>query len=324
MLKKHVMFTVSNVFHNLCRAACSRPARGPRGAEILLLCFLFVGPLCAAEVTIEHEGLTLNANLDMAEGKSFQDGIVLILHAFLQHNKAEFVQSAQQALTENEQSSLAINLSLGIDNRHGFHYCTQPHRHIQDNAVAELSAWVAWLRSKGADRITLLSHSRGANQVMVYASENIDPEVKALVLLGPASGGTAPGKAAYMDRYGIDIEKVISFAQKQVTLGKGDELMKIDWLTCPQADTTPKSFLSYWANDKFNDFKSGITRVKVPTLLIVGSQDERQPNSAEILASVVDNQRTQLTIIEGAGHFFRDLNMDEAIEAAVEFIAENQ
>ncbi len=34
----------------------------------------------------------------------------------------------------------------------------------------------------------------------------------------------------------------------------------------------------------------------------------------------VDDKRIFLTIVEGADHFFRDLNIEDAVEKAVEFV----
>ncbi len=289
-------------------------------ASLMLLSLSLPGQ--TKEVTQKYNGLTLNANLEMAEGKDFSDGMVLILHGLTAHNKMEIVSSAQQVLLDNERSSLAINLSLGIDNRHGFHGCDRPHRHIQDNAVGELSIWVAWLRGQGVRHISMLGHSRGANQIMVYAVEAIDPEVKQIVLMAPGASGTEQGRRNYLGRYGKSVEDVILEAKNAIKAGKGNQLMKMDLLLCAQADSTPESFLSYWLlPNKFAMFREYLSKSPVPTLVIVGSADERQPNSPELLKSI-ENDLVNLEVIDGAGHFFRDLNMDEAIEIMVAFFEE--
>lgn len=280
--------------------------------------------LQAKEVTQQYNGLTLNANLEMAEGKTFKDGIVLLLHGFLAHNKMEIIETAQQALLDVGHSSLAINLSLGIDNRHGFHGCDRPHRHIQDNAIKELAAWVAWLRRKGVEDITLIGHSSGANQVSRYAVEQLDPEVSRIVLLAPGTAGREHNRENYQIRYDTNFENLVSSLEKKVIQGKGDILMKIDWNACSQADTTPRSFLSYHSpNNKFANIKANLIRIKIPVMVIAGDLDELQPNTPEILESIIDNEKIRLTVIEGAGHFFRDFNIEEAIEATIEFILES-
>ena len=185
----------------------------------------------AEEVTQKFNGLTLNANLEMAESKSFEDGVVLILHGYRAHNNMEIIRSAQQALLDNDRSSLAINLSLSIDNRHGFYGCELPQRHIQDDAIDEVGSWIAWLRERGAKRVILIGHSRGANQLMVYAAEKIDPEVSHMVFLAPGMGDEA--EEAYNTRFGASLDETRAYVQTKIDAGKGDQLLEdIDMLGC--------------------------------------------------------------------------------------------
>ena len=173
----------------------------------------------AGEVSKAFRDLTLNANLEMAEDMDFEDGIVLIVHGYSGHNKMEIIRTAQQALLDNDQSSLAINLSMGIDNRHGFFECTWPHRYLQEDTLDEISAWVDWLRNRGASQITLLAHSRGANQAMVYAVDNKDPEVTHLVLLAP--GTFDDTRQAFEERYGPTFDQQMARAEKLIAAGQG-------------------------------------------------------------------------------------------------------
>ena len=274
----------------------------------------------AKEVTHTFKGLTINANLEMADGKDFQDGMVLIIHGYGGHNKMEIIRAIQQSLLDNEQSSLAINLSLGVDNRHGFLDCQAPHRHLQENAVLEIGTGVGWLRDRGVKKMALLGHSRGANQAMVYAVENLDPEVKHVVMLAPGAGEYI--EVMYQERYGKPLQQVLEHAEKMVMSGQGEELIKnIDLLICPQTQATANTFVSYYGREnKFRQFKTYLTKVTVPTFIISGTEDDRQPEIVKIISPYVDEKLVHLHVVDGAGHFFRDLNMDEAIEASVDFI----
>ena len=284
----------------------------------LVACF----PVTAEEVTHRFNGLTLNANIEMADGKSFDDGMVLILHGFMAHWDMEIIRSAQQALLDNDYSSLAINLSLSVDNRHGYYGCDQPQRHVQDDAIDEVGSWIAWLRERGTKRVILLGHSRGANQFMVYAAEKIDPEVSHMIFLAPGMGDEA--EQAYFTRYGVSLDKTRTYVQAQINDGRGDQLLPdIDMLACPRATVTADSFNSYYSsNNRFRRFEHYLPRSPVPTLIISGSIDERQPNTQKLVTPYLDGMRIQLAVIEGAGHFFRDFNIEEAMEAAIEFIDE--
>ena len=274
----------------------------------------------AGEVSKAFRDLTLNANLEMAEDMDFEDGIVLIVHGYSGHNKMEIIRTAQQALLDNDQSSLAINLSMGIDNRHGFFECTWPHRYLQEDTLDEISAWVDWLRDRGASRITLLAHSRGANQAMVYAVDNKDPEVTHLVLLAP--GTFDDTRQAFEERYGPTFDQQMARAEKLIAAGQGAVLMEnTDLMICPQASVSASTFSSFYGRtSRFRNFQSYLPRIPMPTLVITGTQDERSPDTKQDVAPFVDGERLQLSVIEGADHFFRDFNIDEAMEAILEFI----
>ncbi len=277
--------------------------------------------LQATEVTREFRGLTLNANLELAEDKNLTNDVVLIVHGFTGHYEMEIIRSAQRTLLENGYSSLAINLSMGIDNRRGFFDCAWSHRYRQEDAVDEVSAWVDWLRQQGTSRIILFGHSRGANQSMVYAADNRDPEVKHLVLLAP--GTMDDTRRGFVERYGAEaFDRQLARSENLLAAGRGKELMEnTDIMSCPRTSVSANTFMSFYGSaSRFRNFRDYLPRIRVPTLVVTGTVDELSPDTAQELAVYVDGKRLRLSVIEGAGHFFRDFNLDEAIEAAIEFI----
>jgi pimeloyl-ACP methyl ester carboxylesterase len=273
----------------------------------------------AAEVTHKFKGLTLNANLELAPGSTLEHGVVIVVHGPLAHNRMEIIENAQRALAENGRNSLAINLSLKVDNRHGFYDCTIPHLHTQEATLDEIASWVDWLRRQGVSEVALMGHSRGGNQAMIYAATRRDPEVRQLILLAP---GTGEIQKAYERRYGSDIEAVLSRAGALVEDGKPEALMvKTDFNICPRTDVSAKTFLSYYDFDSpFNQFETYLPRLELPTLITTGSMDERFPHTEEKISPFVDGKLIRHKRVEGAGHFFRDFNIDEAMEGAVEFL----
>lgn len=176
----------------------------------------------AKEVTQTFNGLTLNANLEIAEGSNLTDSMVLILHGLMGHYGMEIIEASQQALLDNGRSSLAMNLSLGIDNRTGFHDCDTPHRHIQDNALLEIQAWIDWLKRQGTSEIVLLAHSRGANKAMVYTAVQADAAITHLVLLAP---GVDDSKLRFEDRYGPIFDDTLARMNQAKQDGNGDKLV---------------------------------------------------------------------------------------------------
>lgn len=280
--------------------------------------------LQAKEVTQQYSGLTINANLELADGKTLEDGVVLILHGTMAHNRMEIIEASQQALLENNTSSLAINLSLDIDNRHGFYDCTLPQRHNLDAGLDELDAWVNWLLEKGVSGITIMAHSRGANQAMVYAVERPDPAVTHLVLLAPNTN-LSP-KPQYEARYGEIFDETLDRVKQRIAAGKGAELMdEVDFSYCPQATVTADTFYSYnRLDDRYRQFPKYLSKMPIPTLILTGTQDELVPNIAKDVAPFLDAGRIRLIEVDEAGHFFLDFNIEEAIEASVEFIASSE
>ena len=274
----------------------------------------------AEVVTQQFRGLTLNANLEIAENMDLTNGMVLIVHGLMGHSRMEIIETAQQALLGNGKSSLAINLSLGVNNRKGFFDCTWPHRYGQDDALDEISAWVSWLRAKGVKEIVLMAHSRGANEAMVYTVKQKDPEITHLAMLAP---GTDDSKQRFEERYGSIFDETMERVEKERDAGRGNELIEnVDFWWCPRATVTPNTFFSFYSeNSKYRNFKYYLPRTQVPTLIITASADERIPDSAKQVTPYIDGKKIQHVVIEGSGHFFMDFNIEEAVESMLEFLA---
>ncbi len=292
---------------------------------IALSCLLAFTSSNAEEVRIRHNGLTLNANLEMADGKDFSDGMVLIVHGIWAHNQMEIIETSQQALLDNGRSSLAITVSLGIDDRHGFLDCNIEHRHIQDDVLGEIQAWIDWLKSKGVNSVVMMGHSRGANHVMVYAVESKEPMISHLLFLAPGTVGTF--RDLFKRRYGEHIHDVMLRVNKMIDAGKGDELMRnTDFILCPQASVTANTFASYYspaADEKFQNFVNYLPQLTVPTLITTGTADERQPDIEKNVSPYIDGKLIHLSVIEGAGHFSQDDAAEEFANIVIHFIDSN-
>lgn len=290
---------------------------------LILLCTLpFSGQ--GKEVTLKFNNLSLNGNLELAEGKSLKDGVVLILHGFLAHNRMEIIESSQAAFLENERNSLAINLSLGVDNRHGFYDCLVPIRHKLSDAMNELDAWVGWLSAQGVKNLVLMGHSISANQVLTYAVQRKNPAITKLVLLAPNTVGYPNSPERYRENYGSDLSAILKRAKALIDEGKGDQLMEeTDYGFCPKTSVAADAFYDFYRLDNaFWQAHLFLPKSEVPVIVIAASEDERQPNVTKHVKPYVDNERVFLKVIEGSGHFFLDFNIEEAVEAAVAFVDE--
>src|SRR5471032_3533469 len=126
-------------------------------------------PAAAEPTQLKSGQIRLNGNLELPTGKKVADGVALILHGTLSHDKQETVAALQENLKKRGIASLAITLSLGIDNREGPRACGLLHDYALAATQREIAAWMAWLRADGAPAIDLIGYSRGGTQIAELA-----------------------------------------------------------------------------------------------------------------------------------------------------------
>ncbi len=289
-------------------------------AAVMLALNLFAFSAVAKEVNVSDGGHRLNGNLELANGKTLADGVIVITHGGLAHNKMEMMAYLQNALKEKGYNTLAINLSLGIDNRHGMYNCAVTHRHRNEDAAHEIDAWVAWLKRDGAKRVAVLGHSRGGAQTALYAAEHTDPLVKAVVLMAPATRENSDADD-YRERSGKALGPTLAKAEALVQAKKGDTVLKgVGLMSCANTRATAASFVSYYGANAQVDAPALIPKIKQPTLVLVAGDDEVVPDLEPKISSLVDGKRVQMKVIEGADHFFRDLYTDDAVDTIDAFL----
>jgi hypothetical protein len=88
----------------------------------------------AKEVTQTFEGQTLNANLVLTDD-GYNGPVALLLHGTLTHKGRSTYSQLQDNLNAYGISSLAINLSLGLNDRHGEYDCAVTHTHKHTDAL---------------------------------------------------------------------------------------------------------------------------------------------------------------------------------------------
>lgn len=286
------------------------------------LSLLFCLPTMAEEVTTAQQGLTLKANLEMADGKSLKDGVILMTHGTLAHGRMEIMSTLQDNMKARGYNSLSINLSYAVDNRpFAMHECTLPQTHKHEDAVSEIATWTNWLKSKGAGKITVLGHSRGGNQTAWYAMEKPDAAVKAAILIAPGSWTESEMSADYKKRFGLELAPVLDNARKLIKAGKGKEkFSKANVVYCKDTQATAETLVSYHGYDSRLATFGLLKKMSMPVLVIAGSADDTTPGVAEKAKPHVDGKRVQLVSIDGADHFFRDLYAEEAADAISTFL----
>jgi len=297
--------------------------------KTLKTCFIAALSVCsvafgahAADVSMKNaDGLTLGANLTLADGKTVANGVVLLTHGTLAHNKMEIIVNLQKLLAERGISSLAPTLSLGVDHRTGMYDCKVPTTHKHSDAMAEIGLWLNWLKNKGATNVVLAGHSRGGNQTAWFAARENDPVVSKVVLIAPATW-TAKGAAKGFEKtHKQPLAKVLADAKAMVDAGHGAQFMKgVGVLYCPGADVTAASFVDYYTPDERMNTPTLLPLINKPVLVIAGTKDTVVKGLIEAVEPMADGEKIQLVVIEDADHFFLDFYVEDAADAIAEFI----
>jgi hypothetical protein len=275
----------------------------------------------AEPVKIPYAGLTLNANLERIGDQWAAGRVVLVIHSSLAHSGTQFIGTLQKLLKDRKISSLAITLSLGLNNRLGFYDCLTPHRHKHTDALGEIGAWIGWLRARGVNDIVLLGHERGGDQAAWFAAEHGDPTIKGVVLVAPQTWNPEQVAADYQRRYGKPLEPLIKKARALVEAGQGDKLFDhVDFLYCPDTRTTAEAFLSYYGPDPRLDTPTLLPRIKTPVLVVVGTDDALAAELQRGVRPMADGKHIRLAVIDGAEGLFGDLYAKELADKVVPFV----
>jgi len=278
---------------------------------------------CAAErVSIDHLGLDIAANLELAPGKSLKaDGVVLIVHNTLGSDRMEPIATLQDALRDLGINSLAITLGLGLDNRKGAFNCSLEQAHHHEDAIDEIADWVKWLKEKGAPSITVAGHGRGANQVALYAINRLDKTVKRVVLIAPLMQTEESAEAEYRARFGVSLRRELAKAEELVAKEAGSRLVDVPgFLTCARPTVTAGAFANYYSSNAKFKTTNLLPSIKVPVLIAVGDGD---PSLAEIKAAEPEFSSLKtvtLTVIPGTDQNFHDLGAEDLAKKVREFI----
>lgn len=275
----------------------------------------------AEEAKLSHGGLTLNANLVEVSDEGLADGVVLITHGLLAHNGMAFVATLQDLLAERSLNSLAINLSLGLDDRHGMYDCAVPHTHRLIDGLDEIGAWIAWLEERSAGAIVLAGHSNGGRQTAWFAAERDHPAVEKVVLIAPGLSAPDARARSYKERYGRDLAPRVAKARALVAAGKGDTMVRTDFLYCPRATVSAASFLSYYGGDPRKNTPYNLSAIEKPVLVVAGTADRVVTGLRPLVQPLADGEHLRYVEIEDAGHFFLDFFGEDLADAIAAFIA---
>jgi pimeloyl-ACP methyl ester carboxylesterase len=270
----------------------------------LLLLAAATGAVCAEPVQIKPSLTRLNGNLELPSGKTASDGIVVMVHSTLSWHGQETIAALQKNLKQRGIGSLAVTLSLGVDDRQRTRRCDVVHDYALAGAKREIGLWLEWLKGQQAKSVDLLGFSRGGAQVAAFAPEF--QNVRKVVLLAPAFATSVEQAEIYKRSFGHDLAPEIEEARKNPL-----QRRTVDFLTCKQAPVLNATFL-----DGYSEMPPRLaSRTGHPTLVVVAGKDEVVPDLGQRLPSDV-----KPVVIDGADHFFHDLYGEEAAEAIAKFL----
>jgi pimeloyl-ACP methyl ester carboxylesterase len=266
--------------------------------------------LAAAEpVQIKPSLTRLNANLELPEGKKLAgENVVVLVHGTLSHDRQETMAALQKNLRDRGVASLAITLSLGIDDRQGPRACDVVHDYALAGAQREIRLWIEWLNAQRAKSIDLLGFSRGGAQVAAMGPEL--PTVRRIVLVAPTFATALEQAAIYERTFGHPLAPEMEAARKEPL-----QKRTVDFLTCKQAPVLNATFL-----DAYTELPPRLAaKTGHPTLVVVAGKDEVVPDLGGRLPSDI-----RPVVIDGASHFFPDLYGEEAADVIAKFLTADQ
>jgi len=287
---------------------------------VLCLFALSSTVVVAKEIVLDFKGRLLNADLQFVTNKTLKDGVILITHGGLAHRDQETIAHMSSLLNERGYNTLAINLSLGICNRHGMYDCEQAHRHTNDEVMDELASWFEWLSKQGATDIVVLGHSRGGAQVARFAARHLPHKAHAVVLMAPSTAMNA-GKG-YVTRYQKPLDPLLARAKALQEQGKGETLIhNTNMMHCRDTTVSANSIVSNYGEDDLLDAPTMLKEIKEPTLIVIAGDDEVVIDLGKELVELQKRPNIKVEVVDGSGHFFRDLNGEDAADMVDAFLS---
>lgn len=278
----------------------------------LIFAFSFSVSAKADKVSISISD-KINAEAEYLQGEEGKTA-ALILHGYLSTNNFHTVKSMAGALADEGFSVLSPTLSLNINRRKSSLKCESVHTHTLQDDINEIVKWVEWLESKGHQRIVLVGHSSGSQELLAAMSEKPKKSVVGLYLTslfylnGPELGVSAK-----------------ELKQAESLLGK-NTVKKYSFLFCQNNYfATPDSFLSYHKLTRKQILQDLMTIKNngVKIHVTMGSADKRYKKVGENWLTDIEKTGVNMSIIDGANHFFSDEHEFDLQEQIVETFDEH-
>ena len=301
----------------------SNPVR-PNLLFYIFILFLFslFSNLSFAEhksVTIQSKNnISLTGNLLSSD---LNNPAFLIVHGTRGHKGMEIIKTLSSRLYEEGYTVLSINLSYGFHNRKDeFLSCDIKHNHNEHESVREIIAWYNYLVSKGYNKINFIGHSRGGFNIMQALSIINNKEINSF-LLAPFIDTYTGTKNYYEEELGIPYELIIKSSENYYL---ADKYKLINFLFCENVNVSSQTFRSYlnYSRNKLDypfsfNILDLINKSTSPVTIFSGTDDEIIMDNYKIY-NEIKKSNVKVITLEGGGHFFRDLYLDDVIDIIVE------
>lgn len=236
---------------------------------------------------------------------------VLVLHGFLQTSKFSTVSRLLTSLHDIGYTVLSPTLSLGISNRKQSLSCEAIHTHSLDTDADELKQWIEWLYKKTGKPVTLIAHSAGGPVILKYMEDSDAKYVNHSILISLSFYNT-----------GIYANENNEYAEKALkAINSGTNPLDTYALSyCKTYPTDARAFLSYY---NWNRVKTSavVNKFSDRVSIILGTGDKRMDDEWK---KQLQEQHKNITLIEGANHFFDQAHEFELTDAIEELLSEKQ
>jgi pimeloyl-ACP methyl ester carboxylesterase len=179
---------------------------------------------------------------------------------------------------------------------------------IVDDCRHDLGAWVQFLVRRGHQRILLVGHSLGAIKSLYFAARQPPGRLAGIVALS----ATRLSHSRFLESSGAaTFQKWIREAEQRIALGRGDELMRVDF-PFPTWMTASSYRDKYGPEDRY-DWLPLLPKAGCPVLLLFGERElASNPAFHGLRDSVAGATRhlpdVETEIVPGADHFYSGVN----------------
>lgn len=238
---------------------------------------------------------------------------------FLDSMATEYTNAGYAFLTVNTSGHDSTTSLAIVSEEGGYKRAGQVFERFED-CILDINAWLKFFKSKGYSKFILQGHSLGTSKVVYYLSQNLNPDIKAVILASPTDmlGLVRVGKERK------NFERDFKEAKELVVRGEGEKILSNmvwgDYYI--SADTYLNIFSEGSSADIFPTLRGGgfkeLESIEVPVLAFFGGTDNAVIFSPEedlkVISKHLKNDKSKTTVIGTAPHSYFKHEKQVALE----------